>query len=66
MTRNEQIYTAKAMKRFGGSFVKALGEALLLADEENADRIANAFPHYMEKYGPPSAMYAEIEREARA
>ena len=66
MTRNEQIYTAKAMKRYGGSFVKALGEALLLADVDNAERIRRAFTDYWANYGPESTFFRVIELEAQA
>lgn len=37
---------ANAMIKHGGSFVEALGRALLLADSDNAQRIKKAFPSY--------------------
>lgn len=42
--------TAEAMKRMGGGFVKALGEALMRADPGNRARIKEAFPEYWEQY----------------
>lgn len=42
--------TAKAMKHVGGSFVKALGEALMRADTTNRAKILEAFPEYCDQY----------------
>ena len=41
---------AHSMRRFGGSFVSSLGEALLKADPDNAKRIKKAFPDYWKRY----------------
>lgn len=41
---------AAQMIMHGGSFVEALGLALLKADHDNATRIRIAFPEYWEKY----------------
>lgn len=38
------------MKRYGGSFVMALSEAMMKADPINYARIENAFPDIMEEY----------------
>jgi hypothetical protein len=38
------------MELYGGSFVKKLGELILLADEDNLKRIRTAWPEYWEKY----------------
>jgi hypothetical protein len=40
----------EAMIRSGGSFVRALGLAAQLADDENLARIKGAFPHYWKTY----------------
>lgn len=45
-----KIDIAGNMIRYGGSFVKALGQALLVADEHNTERIETAFPEYIEEY----------------
>ena len=46
----EGYFAASAMVKFGGSFVKCLGEALYHADTSNAKKIKAAFPEYWEKY----------------
>lgn len=48
----ERYFVASGMAKFGGAFVKALGEALHRADSENALKIKEAFPEYWEKYLP--------------
>ena len=51
MDKNWERYTvATNMVRYGGSFVVALGKALILSDEENERRIKEAFPEYWGKY----------------
>jgi hypothetical protein len=39
-----------AMGNYGGSFVKSLSQAMLLADPDNLQRIVNTFPELIEKY----------------
>ena len=46
----EKIKIARAMIKYGGSFVSALGVALIGADVHNTYKIKNAFPEYWEKY----------------
>ena len=50
MKEEEKFAVAEAMTRHGGSFVKALGQALMLADSDNAEKIKTAFREYWEKY----------------
>lgn len=50
-----RIVIADNMKKYGGSFVQKLGEALLLADMSNNEfsngfKLAQAFPEYFMKY----------------
>lgn len=59
MTKYELIFNhdlkldiAQNMMKFGGSFVQALGEALLHADSNNTIKIETAFPEYIEEYHP--------------
>lgn len=52
------ILVIQAMQRFGGGFVKALGEAAMKADLVNLRRIKQAFPELWERY-------AEIARGGR-
>lgn len=47
--------------KYGGGFVKALGEALSHADPNNARRIKIAFPDYWEEYLPKGK--ADYEKE---
>ena len=47
---DEQIQVAKAMMKWGGSFVLCLGEALMRADPVNAQKIHDAFPECWEEY----------------
>lgn len=46
----EKAKVANAMLKYGGSFVKALGEALLHADPANTLKIKKAFSEYWQKY----------------
>lgn len=39
-----------AMKKYGGSFVTALADALQRADEFNTQKIKDTWPEYWEKY----------------
>lgn len=63
MTHDEKLITIRAMKRYGGSFVRALAEAWLLADEDNDRRIEAAWPNYVGKYGPGGSMFSETKKE---
>lgn len=38
------------MRQYGGSFVKALADAFIHADDSNFVKLKNAFPEYWEKY----------------
>jgi hypothetical protein len=52
MTMAERKTTSALMWRFGGKFVSALSEALECADPANAQRLADACPELVAKYGP--------------
>ena len=41
---------AAAMMRYGGSFVEALGKALMVADSVNTRKIKEAFPREWNEY----------------
>ena len=47
-----------AMMRFGGSFVRALGSAFQQADQDNHQRLLEAFPELWVRY-------ARIARDSR-
>lgn len=46
----ERPIVAESMRRRGGGFVAALGEALSRADSDNTRRIEEAFPEYWARY----------------
>lgn len=45
------------MEKYGGLFVSNLANALRYADPTNKERILNAFPEYIEEYGPGSKYF---------
>ncbi len=47
---DEEMYVVDAMKKYGGSFVKALAECFSRADINNVGRLKLAFPEYWEQY----------------
>lgn len=48
--RQEILDVCEGMQRFGGSFVKNLGKALLLADSENTKKIKTTWPKIWKRY----------------
>ena len=40
------------MDSYGGSFVSSIAQALRFADPKNRQRLLDAFPDLVEKYGP--------------
>jgi hypothetical protein len=46
MTRNEMIRTVDRLDREGG-FARALGQALLLADDDNKQKLLETFPQIL-------------------
>jgi len=42
------------MEKYGGSFVQALANAFKYADPTNREKLLNAFPDYVNQYGPNS------------
>lgn len=49
------------MQSHGGSFVSSLAQALRYADPVNRQRILDAFPDLVEKYGPTSRFMKPAE-----
>lgn len=49
MTEQDRI-VIEAMRKFGGSFAAALALACMKADENNLQRIKDAFPDMWERY----------------
>ena len=50
MRTEDDLKVVEAMIRFGGGFVKALGQAFEKADETNFNRLKEAFPEYWADY----------------
>lgn len=46
----EQFKVANNMRKYGGSFIKNLGEALLHADPKNAAKIKEMWPIEWQRY----------------
>ena len=47
-----RLTIAENMLRYGGSFVKSLGECLIRADRINRYKLADAFMNYILEYQP--------------
>lgn len=52
MNHDELHATLLCMERFGGTFCTKLAAAMRYADPNNRQKILNAFPEIVEKYGP--------------
>ena len=50
MNPDEKYEMINNMRRFGGSFVKALAEAFARADQFNFVKLCTAFPQLVDKY----------------
>ena len=50
MGETDKFWMLKAMRMYGGSFVKALGEAWECADYINNAKLVAAFPELIEQY----------------
>ncbi len=50
MKTEEDVRIIDAMIQRGGSFVRALGQAALRADDDNLARIKSTWPEYWEYY----------------
>lgn len=50
LTEEQYIEASNNMVRFGGGFVKALGQACLKADSNNRAILKRSFPEYFKKY----------------
>ena len=56
-------WTMKAMKRFGGGFVKAIADMMAQADPVNIGKIKTTWPEYWKQY---EEMGASLKRNERA
>ena len=50
INQDEKLRVSTAMIKYGGSFVKALGETLMCADHINQQKIKDTFPEYWKQY----------------
>lgn len=57
---NRTYWTIEAMRKYGGSFVKALAEAASRADRSNLHKIKTTFSEYWSEYEEKGR---EIEKE---
>ena len=55
MTSTQLHAMITLMDQYGGSFVSALAQALRYADLTNRQRLLDAFPDLVAKYGPSSS-----------
>lgn len=62
ITHDQRLIVCRAMKEYGGSFVKALGNALLHADQANIQIICVAFDRKYDSYFPGGDFYNSMQR----
>lgn len=55
---------AKTMIEYGGSFVRKLGAAALVADPENLAKIKTTWPDYWSKYQRMAQQLSDVEKQA--
>jgi hypothetical protein len=56
--------TIEAMMEYGGSFVRKLGAAALVADQENLAKIKATWPDYWAQYDRMAKQISEVEKQA--
>jgi len=56
--------TIETMMEYGGSFVRKLGAAALVADQQNLNRIKATWPEYWEQYTKMAKQLSEVEKQA--
>jgi hypothetical protein len=52
------------MMEYGGSFVRKLGAAALVADTENLAKIKATWPDYWSQYARMAKQLSEVEKQA--
>ena len=52
------------MIEYGGSFVRKLGAAALVADPENLAKIKAAWPEYWSQYDRMAKQLSEVEKQS--
>ena len=56
--------TIETMMEYGGSFVRKLGAAALVADPDNLAKIKATWPDYWAQYDRMAKQLSEVERQA--
>jgi len=49
-SHDEIIKSAQNMEKWGGSFVRLLGKALIVADNKNKAKLLHVFSDYVDEY----------------
>jgi 2-oxo-4-hydroxy-4-carboxy--5-ureidoimidazoline (OHCU) decarboxylase len=61
MTSTQLHAMITLMDQYGGSFVSSIAQALRYADPKNRQRLLDAFPDLVAKYGPSSS-FAQVKQ----
>lgn len=56
--------TIETMMEYGGSFVRKLGAAALVADPDNLAKIKATWPDYWAQYDRMAKQLSEVEKQA--
>ena len=56
--------TIETMMEYGGSFVRKLGAAALVADSDNLAKIKATWPDYWAQYDRMAKQLSEVEKQA--
>ncbi len=56
--------TIETMMEYGGSFVRKLGAAALVADSDNLAKIKATWPDYWAQYARMAQQLSEVEKQA--
>jgi hypothetical protein len=60
----KDIDVINTMIEYGGSFVRKLGAAALVADTDNLAKIKQTWPDYWAQYSRMAKQLSEVERQA--
>ena len=63
ISHDEVIDVSKTMRKYGGSFVACLGEALLHTDPINTEKIKSTWPDIWAQYKKIGALIDETRRD---
>ena len=62
MTPTDEHWTLQCAREYGGSFIRALAEAGLLADPNNRAKIFTAWPDLATVYGPATQLHRQLRK----